>query len=108
MFSSWNWANGQYDYYQAPRWNRLGYGDELKAPTSNALSGGLGEDPDHSGHRLPVGAKYVGSGPQALGTIVTVSEQEEGIKPWLRLAGVLAAPAAIVYVLGWLGDRLKG
>lgn len=97
VYSVWSWNKGLYDYYQTDAANRPGYGSEVKPPSvSNSLSGVLGEDPDRSGHRMPVNAKYVGSGALAMGEIVAVTPQAIR-NPWIGVILALAIPTALLW-----------
>lgn len=97
VYSVWSWDKGLYDYYQADAANRPGYGSEVKPPmVSNSLSGVLGEDPDRSGHKMPVNAKYVGSGALAMGEVVAVTPQVSR-NPWIAVILALAIPTALLW-----------
>lgn len=72
--SVWNWDKVQYDYFQSNTPNSVGGWRPLTGlgvPTrSNVRSrGGVGVDIEAVLPSLPVGAKYIGSGPQAVGQI---------------------------------------
>lgn len=102
-YSVWNWDKGLYDYYQADAGSRPGYGSEVKVPvTPGAMAGLLGEDPDLSGHTMPVNARYGGSGPMALGEVVSAVQTASGWGPWVRVAIALAIPSALL----WITTRL--
>ena len=66
LYSVWNWSTGKYDYYRGrvarPFRRRMVY------PKASGLKG-IGEVAEVSVHRVPIGAKHVGSGVEALGTI---------------------------------------
>jgi len=99
LYSVWNWDKGLYDYYQADEKNRPGYGSEVKVPvTPGAMSGLLGEDPDLSGHTMPVNARYSGAGPMALGEVVSSVQMASGWGPWVKVALAMAIPAALLWV----------
>jgi len=105
LYSAWNWDKGQYDYYESPEKQRPSYGDEIKPPpTQNALGSALGEDPDRSSHGMPRRAKYVGSGPVALGEIVSVTSVNGSVSPWIGVALALAIPTGLLWFTVKLGD----
>lgn len=105
LYSAWNWNKGQYDYYESPENQRPSYGDEIKPPpTQNALGSALGEDPDRSSHGMPRRAKHVGSGPVALGEIVSVASSDSSVSPWVGVALALAIPTGILWLTVRLGD----
>jgi len=105
LYSSWNWNKGQYDYYESPFQQRPNYGDEVKPPpTQNSLGAALGEDPDRSSHGMPRRARYVGSGPLALGEIVSVAPAEGSISPWVGVALALVVPTGLLWLTVKLGD----
>jgi hypothetical protein len=89
--SAWNWRTGQYDYYHSPR--AYGYGDTVNHRRAAGM-GGLGESPEDSAHNLPLGARRVGSGHQAMGMVVT-----SGMLGDLSLWALLAACAIGAYYL---------
>lgn len=103
-FSVWNWNKGQYDYYKAPPNAIPGYGDEVKSPPPQVLSGLVGEDPDTSSRLLPKRSKLVGSGQVALGEIVSLSGSN-GLSPsWTSVALVVLGPIAILWLLAKLSE----
>ncbi|MHC4119750.1 MAG: hypothetical protein ACYSWO_19810 [Planctomycetota bacterium] len=105
LYSAWNWETGLYDYYESSDGQRPSYGDEVKLPpTHNSLGSSLGEDPDRSSHGIPTRAKFVGSGPVALGEIVSVVPSAESISPWIGVALALAIPTALLWLTTHLGD----
>ncbi len=104
VYSVWNWDKGLYDYYQTDERNRPGYGAEIKVPiTPNAMSGVLGEDPDRSGHTMPSGARYAGSGSMAMGEVVSAVQMETGLGPWLKVALAFVIPSALL----WITTRVR-
>jgi len=94
MYSVWNWSTGLYDYYQAPM--RRKYGDKIEPPPAQ-LSGVLGEDPDVSGHILPLGARRVGSGSQAMGEIASMPKTPVGIAALAGAVIAVTAPIALLW-----------
>lgn len=103
VYSVWRWDKGMYDYYQADQKNRPGYGSEVKHPiTANALSGVLGEDPDRSGHEMPVNAKPIGSGSLAMGEVVSTVQTAAGMSAWVAVVLALTIPSALL----WLTTKL--
>jgi hypothetical protein len=106
MFSVWNWDNGQYDYYKAPLGATPRYGDVVKPPPIQALSGGVGEDPDTSGRVLPYGSKLVGSGDAALGEIVSASSNFGSIPQWVIVPLVIAAPIVLLLTITKIKDLI--
>lgn len=103
VYSVWSWNKGLYDYYQADSKSRPGYGSEVRPPmTSNSLSGVLGEDPDRSGHPMPVNVKYVGSGSLAMGEVVS-AVQPAGRSPWIAVILALTIPTALL----WLATKIR-
>lgn len=105
VYSVWNWDKGLYDYYQTDERNRPGYGSEVKIPvTPSAMSGVLGEDPDRSGHTMPVGAKHVGSGLMAMGEIVSSVQMVSGWSPWIKVALAFAIPTMLLL---WFTKRMR-
>ena len=102
VYSVWSWDKGLYDYYQADSKNRPGYGSEVKPPmVSNSLSGVLGEDPDQSGHRMPVNVKHIGSGSLAMGEVVAVVPPASR-SPWIAVILALVIPTTLL----WITTRL--
>jgi len=105
LYSAWNWDKGQYDYFEAPAGNRPSYGSEIPPPPSQgALGSALGEDPDNSSHRMPMRAKYVGSGHLAMGEVVAVVEGVESASPWVGVVLALVIPSALLWLTVRLGD----
>lgn len=105
IYSAWNWSNGQYDYFEGPASQRPSYGDEIKPPPAqNAFGSALGEDPDRSSRSMPRTARYVGSGPVALGEIVAVVESADGVSPWMGVVLALVIPSALLWATVKLGD----
>ena len=101
-YSVWSWDKGLYDYYQADEKNRPAYGSEVRPPgMSSSLSGVLGEDPDRSGHRMPIHVKRIGSGAMAMGEIVA-APQAAGRNPWIAVVLAMVIPTALL----WLTTRL--
>lgn len=66
VYSVWNWDKGRFDYYvvnrRRPVRQKAGY------PPPRGLKG-VGEVPEESVNPLPAGAKYVGEGDEAVGTV---------------------------------------
>lgn len=89
VYSVWDWSKGRYNYYRAQRPRpvraRVGY------PATGGAQG-LGAIPEKSVHAVPVGAKYVGEGDIAIGTVAS-PKQRSG----------LAFVAAALAGLWWLG-----
>jgi len=107
LYSAWNWDKGLYDYYESPDNQRPSYGAEVPLPpVGGALGNALGEDPDVSSNEMPRTAKYVGSGPVALGEIVSVDAGTAGVGPWLGVAAAIVVPTALLYFTVKLGDIL--
>lgn len=105
LYSVWNWDTGRYDYYESPERQRPSYGSEVKPPPmQNALGSALGEDPDRSSNGMPARAKFVGSGPIALGEIVSVVPSVESISPWIGVVLALAIPTALLWLTTHLGS----
>ncbi len=99
VYSVWNWDKGLYDYYQTDEKNKPGYGSEIRIPvTPGAMSGLLGEDPDLSGHTMPVNARYAGSGAMALGEVVSAVQMVSGWGPWVKVALAFAIPSALLLI----------
>jgi hypothetical protein len=107
MFSVWNWKTGKYDYYQAPAQTALGYGDEVKPPVKNGMSGWLGDDPDMAGHILPPGSKAVGSGDVAMGEIAAIEEERVGMSPWIAAGLAVTIPTVILWLTINLGKLVS-
>lgn len=104
LYSAWNWKKGLYDYFEVPEGSRPSYGDEVTPPPKqNALGSALGEDPDRSSHKMPFRAKYVGSGPVAMGEIVSVVEPSHSRSPWVGVALALVIPTALLWITTHLG-----
>lgn len=104
LYSVWNWNKGLYDYYESPEQQRPSYGSEIKPPpTQNALGSALGEDPDRSSQGIPPRAKYVGTGPVAIGEIASVVPPAESISPWLGVLLALTIPTALLWFTVSLG-----
>ena len=107
IYSAWNWDKGRYDYFEAPAGAVPSYGAEvLPPPVQNALGSALGEDPDRSSHKMPLRTKYVGSGPIAMGEIVSVIEGSEAVSPWFAVALALVFPTSILWITVHLGDLM--
>jgi hypothetical protein len=66
VYSVWNWDKGRFDYYAVnrhrPSRQKSGY------PPSQGLKG-VGETPEQSVNPLPAGARYIGEGDEAIGTM---------------------------------------
>jgi hypothetical protein len=98
IYSVWSWDKGLYDYYQADPGSRPGYGSEVKVPvTPGAMAGLLGEDPDLSGHTMPTSAQYAGSGPVAMGEVVSAVQTATGWAPWAKVVLAFAIPAFLLW-----------
>jgi hypothetical protein len=99
VYSVWNWDKGLYDYYQADEKTKPGYGSEVSTPvTPGAMAGTLGEDPDLSGHTMPVNARYAGSGAMAMGEVVSAVQTATGWGPWIKVALAFAIPSALLWI----------
>lgn len=103
MYSIWNWTHGLYDYYQSPESTRPKYGQEVPPPPRN-FSGGLGEDPDYSGHSLPRNTKFVGRGALAMGEVVSSVEPSISRNPWIKVALAIGIPTAILWLTTKIGN----
>lgn len=99
VYSVWNWDKGLYDYYQTDEKTKPGYGSEVRVPvTPGAMAGMLGEDPDLSGHTMPLSAKYAGSGAMAMGEVVSSVQNASGWSPWIKVAMAFAIPSVLLWV----------
>ena len=71
--SVWNWGKVRYDYYQSPQQASIGGWNPLTGlglpPPVNKNGSPIGVDIEDALPMLPRNAKYVGSGPQAIGQI---------------------------------------
>jgi hypothetical protein len=107
MFSVWNWKNGSYDYYEAPPSAADGYGDLVKPPPAQSLSGLVGEDPDYSGKILPAHSKLVGSGDLALGEIASMSGNGQLQLSVSTALLIVLGPVAFVWLLAKASELLE-
>ena len=102
-FSRWR-PDGGYDYYEADGYTAP-LGDDLPEPAL-PLATKLGVPSIEAGHRLPMGARYVGEGEQALGVIAPMQTSRLGATlpscasplPWLLVG------AGAVGVVWWLSS----
>jgi hypothetical protein len=105
VLSAWSWKKGKYDYFMPPPWARRAFGDVTPSTPARRSMGQLGEAPEDSAAALPLGARFMGSGDEARGQIV--SHPEDGgnvLQPYI-------APAVIGALIG-VGltkrDRARG
>lgn len=70
IYSRWRPDSGRYDYYQAPE--RRGLGDDLPTPRL-PIGTAIGVPSTEAGRAVPLGAKLVGSGALAKGSIAPMS-----------------------------------
>jgi hypothetical protein len=88
LYSVWNPGVHAYDYYQ-------GMGAALRdgvfaEPATRRQGSAIGLTPDEAADRLPSGAKKVGSGDVAKGTIASLGAAPENSTTALLLLGVAA------------------
>ncbi len=85
IYSVWNYATRQYDYYQAGQHTATHAG----APPVRAGASALGATPEQAAWPLPAGAQRIGSGPYARGRVASLSGPLDslGIPTWLLVAG---------------------
>jgi len=86
-YSVWNWSKGRYDYY---RGRKRPFRTRSTYPKSSGLKG-VGEVAESSVHHVPLGARKVGEGDEALGTVASPP----------RRSGLLFAAAGLG-LLWWL------
>lgn len=87
IYSKWLPDRGGYAYYESAE--RLGLGDDLPAPFLKNVSD-LGVASTHSGRPLPLGAKFIGYGKLARGSIVPFDR--------MSLSGITIEPTSLVFL----------
>lgn len=90
IYSKWIPDKGGYAYYETPQ--RLGLGDDLPTPWLRQTSD-IGVASTDIGRALPLGAKIVGYGPLAKGSVTALDRS--------GLSGIAAQPPERLAL--WLG-----
>jgi len=93
-FSRWM-PDGGYSHYEAPGYTAP-LGDDLPDPAL-PMATKLGVPSIEAGHRIPMGARYVGEGESAIGVIAPMETSRLGATlpscasplPWLLAGGAL-------------------
>lgn len=114
IYSRWDPATGAYDYYESA--DRIGLNDDLPIPKMPAPTK-LGVPSVECGRPLPRGARHIGSGENARGSIVPPATVQLAASltgtlgpwlgnPWVMLtAGLLVGASAAHYYYSRRGRR---
>lgn len=105
IYSRWDPATGNYDYYEAL--DRIGLNDDLPIPAL-PLATKLGVPSVECGRPLPRGARHIGSGESARGSIVPPASVQLAASltgtlapwlgnPWVMLTAGLVVGAGVVH-----------
>lgn len=115
--SVWNWETLQYDYYEVPGAENIGgwkplTGLGMQTARSASRGGSLGSDVEERLPRLPAGARKIGAGVHALGTLCQAAVGGLGLPslPSLPVGAnsSVAMGAALGFVGGYIVGGLKG
>jgi len=82
--SVWDWHRLRYNYFRVPGQNSIGGWQPLTGLGAESRGGkgqGIGIDIEHALPALPGGARYIGSGPQAVGRIYRASRAATAARP---------------------------
>jgi hypothetical protein len=99
VFSRWRPDRGGYDYFETG--TKHGLGDDLPVPQLPAGTA-LGVASIEAGRALPAGAKHVGSGAQARGSVVPLSRAGLGSVALGMLSSTTVGALAVGLLVGWL------